>query len=487
MTSSGRRRIRPSKFNDFADMKPKSTSNENLVLRHSQQELETPVKESRRRRSDREVIEMGSPAKDFGETKRTRYHTSATKLETEEHRTSKRKISLNTEEIEVTATAHKRQRTMRDSSGATTPTRHTRGRSSTSGVSVKEDTSVIEPEKTHKRRRTTGLQSIDDSNPLETDIRIKEEPRTSQSEVTRYGKLSTPSTEKQSLRESRLIAQPVIKSEQIEAPRRGRKPKQPKQPVIESDSQSELTDAGRKFPSSRLQRMNNRKEVNHPTVERRSSRNISAQEQSNSPVASSEPSGDEFLSDKRSGRRHSRRSRGQSIQEPEIMQPPMVENQSEDDIDSIVEDEPISSRKSKTVLADIFTKAAGKRGKRKRSSPIMLSKIHGHRTSGRIAAAAAMAKRQQSPSSERSAGASTPHHSHGGTSSDDQQFSNKKQMTLPEMMQMQKAKNTTAEQRFVFNFEFCSNGIFTFISFLSQTDQTDDIFIFCRCDERNDE
>lgn len=446
ITSSGRRRIRPLKFNDFADIKPKSTSNENLVARHSQQELEIPVKERRRRRrGDREVIEMGSPLKDYDDTKRTRYHANSTKLEGEE-RTSKRKISLNDDELDVT-TVHKRQRTVHESSRATTPTRHTRGRSITTGTNVKDDV-PIEVEKTHKRRRTTGIQSIDESNTLEN-IQIKEEPRTNQPEITRFGKL-TSSAEK-SHRENRFIAQqPVIKSEQIEAPRRGRKPKQPKQPkqprVFESDTQSESTDAGRKF--GRPQRLS-RAEPNY-TSDRRSSRNLSTQEQPNSPLtgASTEPSGDECLksSGKRSGRRHSRRSRIQSITDQDVMQPPIVENHSEDDIDSVVDDEPVSLRKTKTVLADIFTKAAGKRGKRKRSSPIVTSKIHGHRTSGRIAAAAA--KRQPSPSSDGHS-ASTPHHSHGGggTSSDDQQIINKKQMTLPEMMQMQKAKNSTAEQR----------------------------------------
>lgn len=442
ITSSGRRRYRPMKFNDFADIKPKSASNENLVARHAPQELETPVKERRRRRrGDREVIEMGSPIKDHDETKRTRYHAHSAKLEGEE-RLSKRKISTNENETDVTA--HKRQRITRESSGATTPTRPTRGRSLTvSGGNVKEDL-PIEPEKTHKRRRTTGIQSIDERTVLEN-IQIKEEPRTSQPELTRFGKL-TSSAEK-SHRESRLVAQPVIKSEQIEAPRRGRKPKQPKQPVFESDTQSESTDAGRKFSVGRPQRLA-RAEPNYSS-ERRSSRNLSTQEHPNSPLtgASTEPSGDECLkaSDKRTGRRHPRRSRGQSINDQDVMQPPIVENHSEDDIDSVVEDEPVSLRKNKTILADIFTKAS-KRGKRKRSSPIVPSKIHGHRTSGRIAAAAA--KRQPSPSSDGHS-ASTPHHSHGGggTSSDDQQISNKKQMTLPEMMQMQKAKNSATEQR----------------------------------------
>lgn len=418
------------KFNDFADIKPKSVSNENLVLRHTQQEIETPVKEPhRRRRGDREVIEMASPIKDLGETKRTRYHTSATKLETGE-RPSKRKISLNDDEIEP---SHKRQRTIRDSSDSKTLTRHTRGRSITSNACIKVDIQN-EPEKRRKRRRTTGIQTIDETNAVEI-IQIKEEPQTNQLE-------------------HRLVAEPMIKSEQIEAaPRRGRKPKQPKKPIFESDTQSESTDAGRKFPSARFQRISNRGESNY-AVERRSSRNISMQEHPNSPLtgASTEPSGDEYMridkliNDKRSGRRHSRRSRGQSINDQDVMQPPMVEHHSEDDIDSIVEDEPVSSRQVKTVLADIFTKAAGKRGKRKRSSPVGPNKLHGHRTSGRIAAAAAMAKHQQSPSSEHSASV-TPHHSHGGTSSDDQQMSNKKQMTLPEMMQMQKAKNSVAEQR----------------------------------------
>lgn len=446
LTSSGRRRIRPLKFNDFADIKPKSASNENLVARYTQPELETPVKERRRRRrGDREVIEMGSPLKDYDETKRTRYHTNSAKLEGEE-RTLKRKNSMNDDEIEVTV--HKRQRMTRESSGARTPTRHTRGRSITaSGTSVKEDLPTG-PEKAHKRRRTTGIQSIDEPMPIE-EIQIKEEPRINQPELTRFGKL-TASAEK-SHRENRLPVQPVIKSEQIEAPRRGRKPK-PKQPVFESDTQSESTDAGRKFPVGRPPRLPRPKP--NFSSERRSSRNLSTQEQPNSPLtgASTEPSGDELLKsgDKRTGRRHPRRTSGaHSTVDQEVMQPPTVENHSEDDIDSIVDDEPIGLRKTKTKLAEIFTKAAGKRGKRKRSSPIVQqnsSKSHGHRTSGRIAAAAA--KRQPSPSSDGQS-ASTPHHSHGGggTSSDDQQFFNKKQMTLPEMMQMQKAKNSVMEQR----------------------------------------
>lgn len=441
ITSSGRRRIRPMKFNDFADIKPKSTSSENLVTRHPQQELETPVKESRRRRGDREVIEMGAAVKDLSETKRTRYNTSATKMESDE-RTSKRKISLNDEECDVTVS--KRQRTMRESSGPTTPNRHTRGRSITSGPDIKNDMPVESEKKSHKRRRTTGGHSIDEANSLES-IQIKEEPRSSQPEITRFGKYSV----EKSRRESRTAAQPLIKTEEIEAPRRGRKPKQPLvyQPP-ESDTQSESTDAGRKFPPVRPQRMSNRTEINYPS-ERRSSRNHSIQEPPQSPLtgASTEPSGDECFKsiDKRSGRRHPRRSRGQSINDQDVMQPPQVENQSEDDIDSVAEEEP-PPRNSKTILADIFTKAAGKRAKRKRSSPIMQGKMQ-HRTSNRIAAAAAIMKGQQSPLSEHSA--STPHHSHGGTSSDDQQTSNKKQMTLPEMMLMQKAKNNSTEQRLV--------------------------------------
>lgn len=452
ITSSGRRRIRPLKFNDFADIKPKSTSSENLVaIRNPQQEQpDTPVKESRRRRGDREVIEMGAiTVKELSETKRTRYNTSATKVENEE-RISKRKISMNDDEGDVVS--NKRQRTMRESSGPTTPNRHTRGRSITSGTDTKNDLPVetVAEKKSHKRRRTTG-HSIDEANALEN-VQIKEEPRSSQPEITRFGKY----TVEKGRRESRSAVQPAIKTEEIEVvapPRRGRKPKQP--PIYqppESDTQSESTDAGRKFPPNRAQRNTNRNEISYPN-ERRSSRNLSTQEPPQSPMtgASTEPSGDECFKshDKRSGRRHSRRSRGQSINDQDvIMHPPQVENPSEDDVDSIPDEEPVdtrTARNSKTMLADIFTKAAGKRSKRKRSSPIMPSKMHGYRTSNRIAAAAAVMKGQQSPLSEHSA--STPHHSHGGTSSDDQQTSNKKQMTLPEMMQMQKAKNSTVEQR----------------------------------------
>lgn len=451
ITSSGRRRIRPMKYNDFADIKPKSASNENLVSRQSHQELETPpIKESRRRRGDREVIEMGSTSKDLNEMKRTRYNTSATKSENLE-RVSKRKISLNEDEHDTIV--GKRQRTTRESSGSITPNRQTRGRSISSVANIKEDNRV-ETEKGYKRRRAAAGHSIDESSCLEH-VRIKEEPRTSQTEITRFGKYSFSS--EKSHTENRPAAQLAIKTEEIEAPRRGRRPKQP--PVFESDTQSESTDAGRKFPS-RSQRISNR--MNEPSYpsEHHSSRIHSQQEQPHSPLtgASTEPSGDECLKsiDKwRGGRRHLRRSRGQSINDQETMQPPHAEMiHSEDENDSIAEEEP-TSRNPKTLLADIFTKAAAKRSKRKRSSPITQNKIHGHRMSNRIAAAAAMAKRQPSPSSEHSAAsASTPHHSHGGggggTSSDDQQPTNKKQMTLPEMMQMQKAKNqSAAEQRYV--------------------------------------
>lgn len=445
ITSSGRRRIRPMKYNDFADIKPKSASNENLVSRHSHQEVETPIKESRRRRGDREVIEMGSTSKDLNEMKRTRYNTSATKSENVE-RVSKRKISLNEDEHDTIV--GKRPRTTRESSGSITPNRQTRGRSISSVLNVKEDIRV-EVEKGYKRRRTAAGHSIDESSCLEN-VRIKEEPRTSQTEITRFGKFSFSSEKSHS--ESRTAAHLAIKTEEIEAPRRGRRPKQPA--VFESDTQSESTDAGRKFPSARSQRISQRNEASYQT-EHRSSRIHSSQEQPNSPLtgASTEPSGDECLksSDKRSGRRHLRRSRGQSINDQEAMRPPHADIQTEDENDSIAEEEPIP-RNSKTILADIFTKAAGKRGKRKRSSPIIQNKMHGHRMSNRIAAAAAMAKRQPSPSSEHSASASTPHHSHGGTSSDDQQPTTKKQMTLPEMMQMQKAKTQSAsEQRYRFN------------------------------------
>lgn len=452
ITSSGRRRIRPMKYNDFADIKPKSASNENLVLRHPQPELETPVKESRRRRGAREVTDTGSPIKDPSEMKRTRYYASATKMEMDE-RPSKRKMSLNEDEADVTVS--KKQRRMRESTDLTTHIRQRRGRSITSNApDVKEDI-PIQLEKSHKRRRTTAVHSIDDRNSLEN-IQIKEEPCTSQPEITRFGKFMS-SVEKPRRESRSTTTQSAIKSEEIEAPpRRGRRPKQ--KIVVESDTQSESTDAGRKFPTIRPQRMSYRNETTYQS-ERRASKNLGSQELLNSPLtgASTEPSGDECLklADKKTGRRHSRRSRGPSTNDQDIMQPPIVTGNvhSDDDIDSIVEEEPIQSRKTKTVLADIFTKAAGKRTKRKRSSPIMQSKGqghgHGHRTSNRIAAAAAIAKRQQSPSSEHSAGTSTPHHSHGATSSDDQQMSSKKQMTLPEMMQMQKAKNSAAEQRYV--------------------------------------
>lgn len=434
LTSSGRRRIRPMKYNDFAGIKPKSASNENLVMRHPQHELETPIKESRRKRGDRDIIEMGSPAKGLADSKRVRCHASTAKGD---ERTSKRKILLDDDDIEIKSS--KKQRLARESNSAKTPTRQTRGRSITTGTTARENVTP-EIEKTRKRRRTTGAQSID--KPIEMEnIRIKEEPRTSQPEITRFGKLT--SAAERSHRETRLIAQIEIKSEHIEAPRRGRKPKQP---IFESDTQSESTDAGRKFPPARSQRIS-RIESNY-SVERRSSRNLSMQEQPNSPMtgASTEPSGDECLrpSDKRMSRRHCRRSKGQHNVEPEIMQIPSIDNQSDDDIDSVVDEEPLSSRTAKTMVADIFTKAA-KRVKdgRKWNTSAMQIKGHGHRTSHRIAAAAAVSKCQPSPSSEHSAS------THGGTSSDDQQISNKKQMTLPEMMQIQKAKHSAAEQMYV--------------------------------------
>lgn len=463
ITSSGRRRIRPSKFNDFADIKPKSTSNENLVQqqqRHTQpQELETPVKESRRRRGDREIIEMGAAAvRDLGDTKRTRYNANPSKSEADE-RISKRKMSLNDNESDV-AMVSKRQRTIRESIGQTTPTnRQTRGRSITAtgiGCDSKSnlDVGAVSPplEKPHKRRRITGASSIDETSIVTEQSQVKDEPRYSL-DATR---------DKSHRRENRFAAsqQPNIKVEGTNVPnRRGRKPKQSLnyQPP-ESDTQSESTDAGRKHLPVRSQRSLNRMETNS-TKERRSSRNIGSQETPQSPLtgASTEPSGDECLKivEKRNNRRHLRRSRGQIAADSDAMRPPRIENPSEDDNDSVVEDTLVDVKKVRPTLADIFTKAAGKHGKRKRSSPEMSSKMHGHRTSNRIAAATAMIKRQQSPSSEHSASTSTPHHSHGGgTSSDDQQPTVKKQMTLPEMMKLQKAKNNgtpAIEQRYARN------------------------------------
>lgn len=438
LTSSGRRRIRPMKYNDFAGIKPKSASSENLVMRHPTHELETPVKESRRKRADREIIEMGSPLKGLSDTKRVRCHTSTAK---NDERTSKRKISLDDNDIEMKSS--KKRRLARESISAKTPPRQTREtRSITAGTTAREDVTP-EIEKTRKRRRTTGAQSID--RPIEMEnIRIKEEPRTSQQEIIRFGKL-TSATER-SHRDTRLFAQTEIKSEHIEPPRRGRKPKQP---VFESDTQSESTDAGRKF-SARSQRIS-RIESNY-SVERRSSRNLSMQEQPNSPMtgASTEPSGDECLrpSDKRMSRRYSRRSKNQHT-EPEVMQIPSADNQSDDDIDSVIEEAPLSSRSAKTRVADIFAKAAkrAKEGRKwnTRDTSALQNKSHNHRTSHRIAAAAAVSKCKLSASSEHSAST----HSHGGTSSDDQQISNKKQMTLPEMMQIQKAKHSAAEQMYV--------------------------------------
>lgn len=471
ITSSGRRRIRPSKFNDFADIKPKSASSENLVQqqqqRHTQQqEFETPIKEShRRRRGDREIIEMGAAVvRDLGDTKRTRYNASASKSEADE-RIPKRKISHNDNESDVTVS--KRQRTIREAIGQTTPTnRQTRGRSITSsgiGCDSKSglDVIAVSPplEKPHKRRRTAvGGCSIDDTTVLEQS-QVKDEPH-HVLDTARFGKCST-TIDKSQRRENRFAAsqQPAIKIEETHVPnRRGRKPKQSLiyQPP-ESDTQSESTDAGRKSLPVRSQRNTNRTEMSY-TKERRSSRNVSSQETPQSPLtgASTEPSdGDECLKsiEKRNNRRHLRRSRGQIVTDSDAMRPPRIENPSEDDNDSIVEDTLADVKKVRPILADIFTRAAGKHGKRKRSSPEMPSKMYGHRASNRIAAATAMMKRQQSPSSEHSASTSTPHHSHGGgTSSDDQQPTVKKQMTLPEMMKLQKSKNNgtppTVEQRY---------------------------------------
>lgn len=428
VTSSGRRRIRPMKYNDFAGVQPKNTSCENLSVRSV--EMDVPPKESRRRRGDRELIETQSPVK--AETKRTRYQNANATDAGADGKLSKRKLS-SVDDDAGPAPSVKRQR-IRDSMEATS-SRPTRGRSLAPIEATEASSSVmIKAEKGHKRRRgTTNI--TNESITLNESVKIKEEPSHTQSESKRSNKFSSPVERPQSHRESRTS----IKSEKMEsqAPRRGRKPKTQTIHIVESDTQSESTDAGKRA-SSRSQRIANR--IEQVQSERRSSRNHSLNDDiRNSPSvtgASTDPSGDESLNanGKRNSRRHSQKSK---VEEPVNLPSPSATQiflSEEDNEDSINEEDSIASSHSKAGIADIFTKASGKRGKRKRLSPIMVvSKRHGNRASNRIAA-----KRQPSPDNSASTS------QHGGTSSDEHQ-TNKKQMTLPEMMQLHKAKNSNRE------------------------------------------
>lgn len=428
VTSSGRRRIRPMKYNDFAGVQPKNTSSENLSVRSA--EIDVAPKESRRRRGDKELIETQSPVK--AETKRTRYQNANANEARIESKLSKRKLSSIDNDAGPVSSV-KRQRT-RESMEATS-NRPTRGRSLVPIEATEASSSdvMVKAEKVHKRRR--GMMAImNESIVLNDSVKIKEEPNHPQSESRRSNKFSSPVERPQSHRESRTS----IKSEEMEsqATRRGRKPKVQTIHIIESDTQSESTDAGKRT-SSRSQRIANR--IEQVQSERRSSRNLSLNvDIRNSPVtgASTDPSGDESLNatGKRNDRRHSRKSK---VEEPINLPSPSIAEiflSEEDNDDSINEEDSMASSHSKTGIADIFTKACGKRGKRKRISPIMVvSKRHGNRTSNRIAA-----KRQPSPDNSASTS------QHGGTSSDEHP-TNKKQMTLPEMMQLHKEKNTNRE------------------------------------------
>lgn len=430
ITSSGRRRIRPMKYKDYDSAgRGKNTINEPSTSAQSIQEIETPpappVKEYRRKRGDRELIES-TPIFNLSDSKRTRGQLSSG-LDTEnENRAAKRKISLHDDEIDF-STSSKKQRTARDTSGSTTPTRSTRGRSL---APTESSETGIKTEKGHKRRRATAQQVIDetvDTSMATESVQIKEEPSGFQLEVSE--------TKGRRGHRTALLQTNIKSEEQTEPPRRGRRPTNPPTliNIIESDTQSEAAENTKKV-SSRSLRMSNRVDPNTHSTGRRSSRNLSLQDQTiDSPSmtgASTEPSGDELqkISDRRGGRR-GKRNKNLNIEKIPVESPPVVENQSEDDNDSMLDEDSTLSqpRKSKIVLADIFTKSHNDKraGKRKRSSPIVGKS--GARVSSRIAAAALAASTN----------------SQGGGSSDDQlPSSSKKQMTLPEMMQMQQAKTS---------------------------------------------
>lgn len=442
ITSSGRRRIQPMKYKDYASIRrTKNVASEPGV--QSVPEVETPVpqKEYRRKRSDREVIES-TPVLNFGDSKRTRHQVSSAQEAESDGRTAKRKISLNDEETDLSSSskrqrvdnAEKSKREMVSRAESTTPTRHTRGKSVTSSETPD---NVVKTEKIHKRRRAMVQQQQQQSNDESVDtaaenVQIKEEPSGDTTEI-----IGTKGRRKQ--RESRTapVPQANIKSEeQTEAPpRRGRRPKEPPTliHIIESDTQSEAAETVGRKP--RGVRAASRIESNN--TERRSSRNLSLQDQPiDSPSqtgASTEQSGDELLKiESKRGRRHPKRNKAAIVEQIPTRSSSIGENQSEDETDSILDEELVNYRvkNSKVVLADIFTKASGEKrgGKRKRISPTLGKS--GARVSSRIAAAAL---------------AASSTNSQGGASSDEQQPpSSKKQMTLPEMMQMRQAKNEVA-------------------------------------------
>lgn len=409
-TSSGRRRIRPMKYNDFAGVQQKTPVSEAAGLAKPlderiaskfsassdrlANELPTTVKDSRRKRSFNKPTEQ-TPVE--SEAKRTRSHI--TDGESAEPRSSKRKLVLHDDDQVPSdnlqeAPAAKTNRLKRSVQ---------RGKS----VAPADDSAS---EKLPKRRRTTASLAMDEADSTHED-------KDDESEQPIVRKRGRGRESKSALKLKEAVATPTHEMVAIPA-RRGRRPNNSNVAItpvatVESDTQSETTvnETRGKKVSARSLRLANRVETSTPRG-RRSSRSLNAQEPVlDSPLtANDEISGDESVKSVTLVVKHGRRPRGR---------PAAVQQSPKAKIEVVVSDEDDDDDESH--LADIFTKKGMK--KRKRISPTMVKPVA--RASSRIAAV--------------TLAASSPN-SYGGASSDEQQPA-KKQMTLPEMLRMKQTRS----------------------------------------------
>lgn len=432
-TSSGRRRVRPLKYNDFASTKQKSASSEatNKLGVEIETESVDGVKGIKRRRSDKRLKNTEIPAGRIeSESKRTRSIPGAAKanesIEIAEMRGSKRKRS-NIDSVESIPKEEglKRSRLNRNSDSqqapVSTPIRSTRGKSlaSTDALEAPGPSEIVS-----KRRKVLNAPS-DDEDLFEGHVELKHEDIdsavTPDYNVERRGRKIT--------KELKIPLTPAKLEEPVAADavvhnKRGRRPNAVVNAVlaatsVESDTQSEAADISQS-PSARSLRLANRAP---PKSERRQLRTTNSQDNvldSSYAAMSTELSGDESFKPKtKIDRRTLRRGKHlkKAVESSRIAEQ-SIENQSDEETTVKVLSRS-NMRKEKVILADIFLKnnnGSREPGKRKRLSN---ANKPAARISSRIAAATVAAA---SPTSM------------GGGSGDEQPPTTKKQMTLPEML-----------------------------------------------------
>lgn len=368
-TSSGRRRIRPIKYNDFAGVKNVSETSPNL--KHSTESLEnmiesgTEIKSGRKKRGDKQSVDISS--KNMSESKKIRLQANENETDV---RTSKRKLNVTGESIdEIKDRSPKRQRLSRN----------------TRGKLVAPDINDSNAER--KRRKAM---------PGTSDFVIKTE------KIDEKDAKEIKSEGKRRGRETKLSDKIEELGEPIAPQSSNRRGRRSLNTAIsesnETDTQSEVN----KKVSLRSQRLANRSETPIPHS-RRSSRVQDTNQ--DSPL-----SGDESTKIVKLKRTKKLRPPNEIDDESVATVAP-----SDDENSALSGTEIVECKKEGHFLADIFTK---KSGKRKRISPVMINKRSSSRASSRIGT---------------TSNASPMHCS--GQSSDDQQPT-KKQITLPEMLQM---------------------------------------------------